>query len=303
MKFISLLSDYGFKVAFADESNTLFLRRALQALIKSDIPIKKVQFLRNEFVGITKDSRSGVFDLICEDEQQRTFIVEMQLGYYKHFMQRAKFYAFHRFNTLVEKGEYRFDNLTPIYCIGFLAQGIFPKSKEYYHFGRLKNQKGEELDPQITHIIIEINKFEKKESDIQSDLDKLIYIMKNLEHIKGLDQLPKFLTEDWIEQAMSKVDKSQMTPDQRMYFEMMLAKNGSIIQMMQEENQQIAEEATREGLEKGLEKGMEKGLEKGLEKGIKEGVKETARKMKAKGMSESDIQELTDLSLEEIESL
>jgi len=282
-KFISLLSDYGFKVAFADESNTLFLRRALQALIKSDIPIKKVQFLRNEFVGITKDSRSGVFDLICEDEQQRTFIVEMQLGYYKHFMQRAKFYAFHRFNTLVEKGEYRFDNLTPIYCIGFLAQGIFPKSKEYYHFGRLKNQKGEELDPQITHIIIEINKFEKKESDIQSDLDKLIYIMKNLEHIKGLDQLPKFLTEDWIEQAMSKVDKSQMTPDQRMHFEMMLAKNGSIIQMMQEEKQQIAEEAKEEGL--------------------KEGLKETARKMKAKGMSNSDIQELTDLSLEEIDNL
>jgi len=184
-KFISLLSDYGFKVAFADESNTLFLRRALQALIQSEIPIKKVQFLRNEFVGITEDSRGGVFDLVCEDEKQRTFIVEMQLGYYKHFIQRAKFYAFQRFNTLVEKGKYQFDNLTPIYCIGFLAKGIFPKSGEYYHFGRLMNQKGEELDQQITHIIVEINKFEKKENDIQSDLDKLIYIMKNLENIKG----------------------------------------------------------------------------------------------------------------------
>lgn len=40
-KFISLLSDYGFKVTFADESNTLFLRKALQALIKSETPIKK----------------------------------------------------------------------------------------------------------------------------------------------------------------------------------------------------------------------------------------------------------------------
>jgi len=209
-KFISLLSDYGFKIAFADESNTLFLRRALQALIQSETPIKKVQFLRNEFVGITEESRGGVFDLICEDEKQRTFIVEMQLGYYKHFIQRAKFYAFQKFNTLVEKGEYRFDNLTPIYCIGFLAKGIFPKSKEYYHFARLANQKGEELDDQITHIIVEINKFDKKESQIQSDLDKLIFIMKNLENIKGADQLPKFLTEDWIKQAMDKLDKSQM---------------------------------------------------------------------------------------------
>ena len=72
-KFISLLSDYGFKVAFADESNTLFLRKALQALIKSDTPIKKVKFLRNEFIGLTEESRGGVFDLICEDEKLRTF--------------------------------------------------------------------------------------------------------------------------------------------------------------------------------------------------------------------------------------
>ena len=59
-KFISLLSDYGFKIAFADESNTLFLRKTLQALIKSETSIKSVRFLRNEFVGITEESRGGV---------------------------------------------------------------------------------------------------------------------------------------------------------------------------------------------------------------------------------------------------
>ncbi len=278
-KFISLLSDYGFKVAFADESNTLFLRRALQALIQSETPIKKVQFLRNEFVGITEDSRGGVFDLVCEDENQRTFIVEMQLGYYKHFIQRAKFYAFQRFNTLVEKGKYQFDNLTPIYCIGFLAKGIFPKSNEYYHFGRLMNQKGEELDQQITHIIVEINKFEKKENDIQSDLDKLIYIMKNLENIKGADQLPKFLTEDWIEQAMKKLDKSQMTPDQRMHYEMMMARNASIIEMIKDEKQKIADKAA------------------------KETAKNTAKHMKEAGEPIEKIIQYTNLTIEEIESL
>ncbi len=275
-KFISLLSDYGFKIAFADESNTLFLRRALQALIKSETPIKKVQFLRNEFVGITQESRGGLFDLVCKDEKQRTFIVEMQLGYYKHFMQRAKFYAFQKFNTLVEKGEYKFDNLTPIYCIGFLANEIFPKSKEYYHFARLTNQKGEELDDQITHIIVEINKFDKKESQIQSDLDKLIFIMKNLENIKGADQLPKFLTEDWIKQAMDKLDKSQMTPDQRMNYEMMMAKNATIIEMLkEEERQQIARETARK----------------------------TAREMKLDGISIEKIMKYTNLSEEEIKNL
>jgi len=218
-KFISLLSDYGFKIAFADESNSLFLRKALQALIKSKRRIKRVQILRNEFAGITQEARGGLFDLLCVDEKNRTFIVEMQLGYYKHFIQRAKFYAFQRFNIMVERGDYKFDNLDQIYCIGFVAKGIFPKSREYYHFGRLMNQKGEELDDQITHIIVEIDKFDKKENKIRSDLDKLIYIMKNLENIEGADQLPKFLTEDWIKQAMKKLDKSKMTPEQRMHYE------------------------------------------------------------------------------------
>ena len=96
--------------------------------------------------------------------------------------------------------------------------------------------------------------------------------MKNLENIKGVDQLPKFLTEDWIEQAMKKLDKSQMTPDQRMHYEMMLAKNATIIEMLKEdEKKQIA--------------------------------KETATKMKSKGISNSDIQEITGLTLKEIESL
>jgi len=112
---------------------------------------------------------------------------------------------------LVEKGKYQFEDLTSIYCIGFLAKEIFPKSKEYYHFARLKNQKGEELDDQITHIIVEISKFDKKAAEIQTDLDKLIYIMKNLEHIKGLD------------------------------FEMMLAKAGSIVSMEKEEKERERE--------------------------------------------------------------
>ena len=157
-----------------------------------------------------------------------------------------------------------------------LAKGIFPKSKEYYHFARLSNQKGEELDDQITHIIVEINKFGKEEKDIQSDLDKLIFIMKNLENIKGADQLPKFLTEDWIKQAMDKLDKSQMTSDQRMNYEMMMAKNATIIEILkEEERQQIA----------------------------KETAKETAKNLKEMGIEISVISKSTGLTIKEIENL
>lgn len=278
-KYISILSDYGFKLTFADESDTVFLRRALQALIQSEVPIIKVQFLSNEFIGLTENARGGLYDLICEDEKGNSFIVEMQLGVYKNYIQRAKFYAFQRFNTLVAKGKYRFKNLTKIYCIGILAKGIFSNSKQYYHFGTLKNQIGEELDNQIAHVIVEIDKFIKAAIEIHTDLDKLIYLMKNQEIINKIGELPEFLSEDWIEKAMKKLDKSLMTPDQRMHFEMLLAKNATIMAMEEDKRQKEIEESR-----------------------MKE-KKEIALQMKKEGEPMIKIQRYTGLSTDEIEAL
>ena len=39
-RFISMLSDYGFKVTFGNEAKPVFVRKAIQALIGSPIPIK-----------------------------------------------------------------------------------------------------------------------------------------------------------------------------------------------------------------------------------------------------------------------
>ena len=79
-RFISILSDYGFKATFGNEANTTFLKKALQALIDSPIPIKSVSFVKNEISAITLDSRSGIYDIACVDENENHFIVEMQLS-------------------------------------------------------------------------------------------------------------------------------------------------------------------------------------------------------------------------------
>jgi predicted transposase/invertase (TIGR01784 family) len=109
--FIPIISDYGFKATFGNETNTLFLRKALQALIKSEIPIKEVRFDKNVFEAFTIDGRSGVFDLTCTDEHGNHFIVEMQLAHSPYFLQRMKFYTMHKLNTLVERGQFNYSNL------------------------------------------------------------------------------------------------------------------------------------------------------------------------------------------------
>ena len=242
-RFISILSDYGFKVTFGNETDTRFLRRALQALIQSPVAIKEVEFIESEIPGLTRDSRSGVYDVACTDEADNQFIVEMQLSKYPDFIQRMKFYSFYRLNTLVRKGKYRFEGLPKIYCIGILAVNIFPHIADYHNVIVLKNEKGELIDDQTTFIItVELAKFKKRLADVQTDLDKLIYTMKTTHKANKPKQFPQFWNEEWLEAAIKELDTRQMSPEKRMAYEMTVSANALAIE---NENRKIEEAEER----------------------------------------------------------
>ncbi|AQG79511.1 Rpn family recombination-promoting nuclease/putative transposase [Spirosoma montaniterrae] len=247
-RFISILSDYGFKVTFGNESDTRFLRRALQALIQSPATITQVEFIESEIPGLTRDSRSGVYDLACVDERGNQFIVEMQLSKYPDFIQRMKFYSFYRLNTLVRKGKYKFEGLPRIYCIGILAFDIFPHVGDYHNVAMLRNEKGELIDDQTTFITVELAKFKKRLANVQTDLDKLIYTMKATHKATKPKQFPQFWNEEWLEAAIKELDTRQMTPEKRMAYEMTLSANALAVE---NENRKIEEaEERREKLVK-----------------------------------------------------
>ena len=237
-RFIPLVSDYGFKATFGNESDTRFLKKALQALINSPVAIEEVTFIQNEIKGVTRDSRSGIYDLFCRDETGNEFIVEMQLSEYPEFIQRMKFYAFYRLNTLIRKGDYQFDNLPKIYCIGILAISIFPHITDYQNIAVLKNQNNELIDEQMTFITVELDKFDKDLGAIQSDLDKLIYTMKTVHEVSEPTQFPQFWNEEWLRVAIQELDKRAFTPEQRLSYEMTISAN---VLAIKNENKKIEE--------------------------------------------------------------
>jgi predicted transposase/invertase (TIGR01784 family) len=254
-RFIPIISDYGFKVTFGNESDTRFLKKALQALVSSPIPIREITFVTNEVKGITIDSRGSIYDLSCVDEENNHFIVEMQLSEYPEFIQRMKFYSLHRFNTLVKKGKYTFDNLPKIYCIGILATNIFPQIADYHNIAVLRNVKGELIDDQMTFITVELAKFKKKLKDVHSDLDKLIYTMKNLHKIKKPIQYPQFWDEEWLNIAIQELDKKAMTPEQRLGYEMAISANALVVKNENKKIQKVEERVKSDSVKIALQKG------------------------------------------------
>ena len=240
--FIPIISDYGFKATFGNEANTLFLRRALQALIKSDIAIMEVKFDKNTFEGISMDGRSGIFDLACTDENGNHFIVEMQYGDAPNFVQRMKFYSLHKFNAMVKRGKFDYSTLEKIYCIGILAKNI----NSYAHFhnvSNLRNEQGELIDELMTFVTIELDKFTLQEADCQTDLQKLIYTMKTIHTVTKPIQFPQFWDEDWLKIAIDELDSRKMTPDEKASLEILIARNAESVKA---ESRRIAE-AKKEG--------------------------------------------------------
>ena len=241
--YIPIISDYGFKATFGNEADTLFLRTALQALIKSETPIRKVKFDKNAFEGLTIDSRSGVFDLSCTDENGSQFIVEMQLGDAPHFVQRMKFYALHKFNTVVEKGEFDYANLPRIYAVAILEKNILPTA--YFHtVANLRSEYGEIIDSQMTFVMVELAKFNKQVAEIETDLDKLVYTMKTL-HTAQPTQYPDFWDEEWLRRAIDELDTRKMTPEERAYFARVTAANAEAVKAEQKRIEEVKENTIR----------------------------------------------------------
>ncbi len=228
--FIPIISDYGFKATFGNEANTLFLRKALQALIKSEVPIKEVKFDKNTFDGITQDGRSGIFDLACTDENDNHFIVEMQYGDAPYFVQRMKFYALHKFNAMVKRGKFDYGTLTKIYCVAILANDILPYP-QFHTVANLRDEQGELFDDQMTFITVELDKFTLQEVDCQTDLQKLIYTMKTIHTHTFTNpiQFPKFWDEDWLKVAIDELDSRKMTPDEKASLEILIARNAESV--------------------------------------------------------------------------
>lgn len=252
--FIPITSDYGFKATFGNETDTLFLRTALQALIKSDVPILDVQFDKNAFEALTAESRSGIFDLACTDENGTHFIVEMQLGYTPNFIQRMKFYGLHKFNTLVDKGQYDYASLPKVYVIAILEKNILP-IPDYHTVANLRSESGEIIDTQMTFITVELAKFDVPLPNIRTNLEKLVYTMKTLDKTR-FAEYPDFWDEEWLRRAIQELNTRGMTAEERYQFARLTAKNAEAIWAEKRRLEEAKEEIKTATVKKALQMGL-----------------------------------------------
>ncbi|MBQ8889387.1 MAG: PD-(D/E)XK nuclease family transposase, partial [Bacteroidaceae bacterium] len=161
-------------------------------------------------------------------------------------------------------------------------------------------ETGEIFCDKLRQIYIELPYFTKTEAECETDFERWIYVLKNME---TLDRLPFKVRKAVFDRLEQLASKANMTPEERWQYEEEWKNLSDYVNTHAYAMKTGHEAGLAEGMEKGLKEGLEKGLEKGLIEGEKKGKLEAACNLKKMGISVELISQATGLSIEEIENL
>jgi len=282
-RYIDPLTDWGFKRLFGSEPNKEILKEFLNELFQGEKHITDIIYGPTEHPGDHPDSKKAIFDLYCTGGQGERFIVEMQRGKQEFFRERSVFYTSRLIQEQLPTGKKSntFD-LPEVYLIAVLEFVVDGLGNEQYlqDICLMDKDTGAIFYKKLGYKFLNLPNFTKAECDLQTDLDRWFYLLKNLSR---LERVPLYFDKRVFQKVFQIAEVSKLTKEELMLYE------NSLKEKWDYEN--VLAYAVKEAGEKKYAEGANS---KALE---------IARKMKAKGRSIDEICEITELSIAEIEKL
>ena len=287
-RYISLLTDFGFKRIFGTKPNKDLLINFLNSLFEGFQVIKDVKYLNSEHVGDVYAERKAIFDVYCENENGEKFIVEMQNAYQRYFKDRSLFYSTFPIREQAPKGadwNFKLDHVYTVALLNFdLSEEAFDKDDINHDVGLLDKKTHKVFNDKLSFKYVEIAKFDKTEDELVTLYDKWLYVLKNLSR---LDKRPAALKEKIFSKLFGEAEIAKFTPTELKEYEDSLK----------------AYRDVKNSIDTALEKGREEGREEGRAEVREQRNIEIAKKMLAAGMDIDTVIKMTDLSKSEIEKL
>lgn len=291
-RYISLLTDFGFKRIFGTKPNKDLLINFLNSLFEGEQVIRDVRYLNSEHIGDVFAERKAIFDVYCENEHGEKFIVEMQNAYQKYFKDRSLFYSTFPIREQAPKGSdwnFKLDHVYTVALLNFdLDEEAFDKDDINHDVGLLDKKTFKVFNDKLTFKYVEIAKFDKQEKDLITLYDKWLYVLKNLSY---LDKRPAALKEKIFSKLFEEAEIAKF----------------SSAELREYEDSLKAYRDVKNSIDTALEKGRAEGREEGRAEGRAEGERGMAlliaRKLLAQGMDVKTVADMTGLSEEELDRL
>ena len=219
-RYISLLTDFGFKRIFGTAPNKDLLIDFLNSLFNGEQVVKNVTFLNSEHVGDVFAERKAIFDVYCENEYGEKFIVEMQNAYQTYFKDRSLYYATFPIREQAPKGDNWNFKLQHVYVVALLnyemSDAAFSDDTINHDIGLLDKHTHRVFNDKLTFKYVEIAKFNKDVDDLITNFDKWLYVLQNLSR---LESQPKYLQNEVFNRLFAEAEISRFTKNELREYE------------------------------------------------------------------------------------
>ena len=294
--FIDPLSDFGFKNVFGKDGkakeNLIVL---LNAILHEQMGFEKIVDLKlnpTEQKGVNPEYKSSQYDIHCITDNGHRIIVEMQKRKERNFDNRLLFYVA---QSVINQGinvienqtcRYDFDPVVGLAICNFTLPSFDNRKLAYFNlrdvFTNIK------YGDQLSLVFVHLPEFSQNEEECKSELDKIIYSLRNMKTIQETKHNPFSKKEGDFYDTIALMSRlSALSPEEReQYFAWAIHENDRKLREIY-----VREDALAEGLKEGEEIGR-----------IEEKWS-LARNAKRMGLPLPQISELTGLSMEELETL
>ena len=275
------LCDFMFKRMFGSEANKDVLIGFLNMLL-DDVEIEDVDFKTTEHLGLTEEDRKVIFDISCQCKDGRSFIIEMQKGYQKHFRERALYYTTYPINAqgrmaqeefVRQKAEsrdeskFRWDyNLKPVIVVAILNfkfehQKNWP-SDRYHSSYRIREDCSQEImTDALRFVFLELGRFNKRIWELETVFDKWMYLLR---HMHEMEEIPEKFSDPLFRRLFLLAEIGNFTAEEYQQYQKSLTDMGDYDNIINT----AVEEAEKRGRAEGEAKGKTEAIRTMIAAGI-----------------------------------
>lgn len=274
-RYVDILTNGGFKALFGDVNNKEAVMTIMNVLLPEHRRVDDIVYMPTEQQGQISDNKEYHYDFICRDENGVMFIVEMQRYDEEYWFKRCVSYAARVYDRQNRRGG-NYD-VPPVYLIGLMGTDISHSDSSLWkdrfisEYTFREKGTGEVLDETIFITFAELARFNKRCTECMSDIDKMMYILKNMGRLKNR---PEWLQREVYTKLFDACEIARFNEEKRIQYE----------KDMYDERRLKGEFAAAE----------KKGWEKGLEEAI--------RKMISAGMTVDQVASIMELPVEQVQA-
>lgn len=199
MRFVDVKNDVAFRKIFGNENKKVILISILNAVLglEGQDRVRDVTLLNPYQLPRLVGEKSSIIDVKATDEKGATFIVEMQVAEPAGFDKRVLYYTSKDYAGQINSGD-DYTLLRPVYFIGILNFNYFTGDDYLSSHSIIDEATGQNAFKDLKFRFIELKKFNKKEHELKSIVDKWTFFIK---YAEDLDVMPANVDDEGLKEA------------------------------------------------------------------------------------------------------